>query len=129
MVIKKRYQFDAAHYIPEHEKCGRLHGHTWHVTVFIGGSIDEGTNMLLDFHDLNAVVRPMISKLDHTVINEEFLDFPSAERIAEALAEDIRVAFQGRTNIGFIGVEIQEGEGGSAKIVVDTQTGEEIYTV
>ena len=77
---------DCAHYLPGHEKCGRLHGHTYTVDVIIEGEKKQG--MILDFADLKTAVRRVLAEYDHRSFNE-ILDYPSVENICELLAEKI----------------------------------------
>jgi 6-pyruvoyltetrahydropterin/6-carboxytetrahydropterin synthase len=82
-----REHVDCAHFLPEHPKCGRLHGHTYRVEVTIEGEPVGG--MLMDFADLKRVVRDVLSRYDHRSWNE-FLEYPSVENICDRLAADLR---------------------------------------
>ena len=77
---------DCAHYLPGHEKCGRLHGHTYTVDVIIEGEKKDG--MILDFADLKGTVRRVLAEYDHTSFNE-VLEYPSVENITELIAKRI----------------------------------------
>ena len=78
---------DCAHMLPGHEKCGRLHGHTYTIDVIIEGQKKEG--MILDFADLKKAVREVLAVYDHRSFNE-FLDFPSVENICELIASKLQ---------------------------------------
>ncbi|WP_449406783.1 6-pyruvoyl trahydropterin synthase family protein [Mucilaginibacter humi] len=42
MIIYKQFTFDAAHFlpkVPDGHKCRALHGHTYHLSVFISGAV------------------------------------------------------------------------------------------
>lgn len=56
--------FSSAHLIPGHEKCGRIHGHTYAVSVYLKGEPGEDY-MLEDFGRLKSTMRDIISELDH----------------------------------------------------------------
>ena len=75
--------FNAAHFLPGHPKCGVLHGHTWKVEVQIE-STDLVDNMIVDF----ANIKDEINRLDHKNLNEMF-DYPTAEVIAGFLDSKI----------------------------------------
>lgn len=79
---------DCAHYLPGHDKCGRLHGHTYTVDVVIEGEKKGG--MVVDFADLKTSVREVLAEYDHRSFNE-FLEYPSVENICELLSNKIAV--------------------------------------
>lgn len=66
-IISREYWFSAAHRIEGHPKCGRLHGHNYKVVVFVTGHPDE-RGMVIDYGDLDVVVKPIIDALDHRYI-------------------------------------------------------------
>jgi 6-pyruvoyltetrahydropterin/6-carboxytetrahydropterin synthase len=51
--------FDYAHFIPSHPKCGRLHGHTSSVQIEIAGERDE-FGMVLDFAVLKSHAKAVL---------------------------------------------------------------------
>lgn len=63
-------EFSAVHFIVGHEKCGRLHGHNWKLSVSIDGTPDKG-GMMIDFGDLKKILRKIIKKYDHRVLIPE----------------------------------------------------------
>ena len=77
----------AAHHLPGHEKCGRLHGHTYQIDVTIEG--DHKGGMVLDFSDLKKAVREVLAKYDHRDWNDA-LEYPSVENICELLHKDMK---------------------------------------
>lgn len=90
MIIAKQYTFHAAHYIPGHKYCGNMHGHTYKLEVSVAGSVCAD-GMVLDFHLLDEIVKPLVEELDHGVkgvgypCNNEGLNhtfaIPTAENI------------------------------------------------
>ncbi len=83
--------FDSAHYLPQHDSCGRMHGHTYKVEVVIEGEKKED-KMIMDFHEVKMKVRTVIAELDHRSINE-ILDYPSAENITEYIFRKLKKEF------------------------------------
>ena len=90
--------FEAAHYIPNHPKCGGdkqrglCHGHTYQTKVVIEGRVGEN-GMVVDFGEVKKVLR----QFDHCFINYvakkkdiEELRIPTAENLARYFAEKIR---------------------------------------
>ncbi|MDD4255981.1 MAG: 6-carboxytetrahydropterin synthase [Methanofollis sp.] len=67
--IYKETYFDASHRLLHYQgKCHRLHGHRWRVEVWIRGTPDEKTGILVDYNDIKEVV----DRFDHQVVlNEE----------------------------------------------------------
>lgn len=97
--LSKTYKFDAGHFLPhvpaEH-KCARPHGHSYRVTVFVAGEVDEQAGWVMDFGRVNEVVDPLIKQLDHASLNEiEGLSNPTSERLAKWLWDRIRPALGG----------------------------------
>lgn len=94
---------DCAHFLPGHSKCGSLHGHTYKVEVIIEGEARGG--MVLDFADLKASLRDVLSEYDHKALND-FLEYPSVENICGMLGGRLkeRLEFPFR-------IKVWEGEG------------------
>lgn len=60
-------RFSACHFIPRHEKCSRLHGHSYIVRLRLEGDIGaEG--MIMDFVVLKKALKAMIDELDHRTL-------------------------------------------------------------
>jgi 6-pyruvoyltetrahydropterin/6-carboxytetrahydropterin synthase len=78
---------DCAHYLPGHDRCGRLHGHTYRVEVVIEG--EKSAGMILDFGELRKAVRDALEQYDHRSWND-FLEFPSVENICELIVSGLR---------------------------------------
>ena len=61
-------RFDAAHMIPHHPKCGRLHGHTYALHAEVTGEVDPATGFIMDFGIVKEVLRRVADDLDHHVL-------------------------------------------------------------
>ncbi len=59
--------FSACHFIPRHDKCERLHGHSYIVRLMLHGVIGDN-GMLMDFVELKRVLRDIAEELDHRVL-------------------------------------------------------------
>ena len=99
---------DAAHHLPGHEKCGRMHGHTYQVDVVIEG--DHRGGMVLDFGDMKGAVREILARYDHRDWNEA-LEYPSVENICTLLQKELtaKLAFP-------FHIRVWEGHGKWAEI-------------
>ena len=86
MEIFKEFIFEAAHRLPnvplEH-KCGRLHGHSFHVALFVRGNVGVDSGWVLDFANVKQAFAPIYEQLDHNYLNEiEGLSNPTSENVA-----------------------------------------------
>src|SRR5271169_6018593 len=78
--------FAAGHYLRNYKgKCENPHGHNYKVRVTLAGAELDKAGLLLDFKDLREVMKHVIERLDHQMINdiEPFTVLnPSAENLA-----------------------------------------------
>jgi 6-pyruvoyltetrahydropterin/6-carboxytetrahydropterin synthase len=114
MWIGKQFKIDAAHYLPGHETCGEVHGHTYTITVQVEGPSIDG--FVMDLHTLTTIVRKVIDPLDHKLLNN-YISFPSCEKMAEHIAYELSFALP--PPIRQVKVNVQEGTGGWAKYLLD----------
>ena len=86
MIIFKEFSFESAHRlpnVPEGHKCGRLHGHSFRVTVFVDGPIQQPTGWVMDFADIKTAFKPILDRLDHYYLNDiPGLENPTSEQLA-----------------------------------------------
>lgn len=87
--LRKQFRFEASHQLEGHDgKCARLHGHSWVGWVELRGRVlvREGpkTNMLVDYGDISAFLKPMVEDfLDHYHLNETLhCKSPTSEYVA-----------------------------------------------
>jgi len=59
--------FSACHFIPGHDKCGRLHGHVYAISARVHGEQAED-GMLMDFIPLKKALRAVADSMDHRVL-------------------------------------------------------------
>ena len=80
--ITRDYHFSAAHTIPGHPKCSRLHGHNYKVEVTLSSKVLDRNGMIMDFGEMDKIVDPIIEKFDHRYLlgtNEEsIVDRPTS---------------------------------------------------
>ena len=60
-------RFSSCHFIPKHEKCSRMHGHTYVVHLRIKGYPDD-SGFLMDFSIIKRTLKEIADELDHRVL-------------------------------------------------------------
>jgi 6-pyruvoyltetrahydropterin/6-carboxytetrahydropterin synthase len=99
--------FAAGHYLRNYKgKCENPHGHNYKIRVTLAGKELDRAGLLLDFKDLRGVMRHVIERLDHQMINdiEPFTVLnPSAENLAKYFFDEtsvrLRQATDGRVKV------------------------------
>ncbi|HKR25925.1 MAG TPA: 6-carboxytetrahydropterin synthase QueD [Acidobacteriaceae bacterium] len=84
--------FSSGHFLRNYKgKCENPHGHNYKVRITLRGEALDHAGLLLDFRDLKQVMRPVIDRLDHQMINDidPFTTInPSAENLAKYFYEE-----------------------------------------
>jgi 6-pyruvoyltetrahydropterin/6-carboxytetrahydropterin synthase len=84
--------FSSGHFLRNyHGRCENPHGHNYKVRITLMGSELDKAGLLLDFKLLKQVMRPVIDRIDHQMLNElePFTTVnPSAENIARFFYEE-----------------------------------------
>ena len=80
-------EFSAAHALRGYRgKCENMHGHNWKVEVYVRGEQLDQVGMLVDFKELKAATRRVMTYLDHQNLNElkpfDIEMNPSSEHLA-----------------------------------------------
>ena len=103
MLIFKEFSFESAHRlpnVPEGHKCARLHGHSFHVRVCVGGAVGERSGWVMDFADIKAAVKPVHDRLDHRYLNEiPGLENPTSEVLARWIWRALAPALTGLAEV------------------------------
>ena len=94
--------FAAGHYLRNYKgKCENPHGHNYKVRVTLCGKELDKAGLLLDFKDLKDVMRDVIERVDHQMLNdiEPFTRLnPSAENIARYFYDETSSRVKSLTN-------------------------------
>jgi 6-pyruvoyltetrahydropterin/6-carboxytetrahydropterin synthase len=61
-------RFSAAHMIPQHESCGGIHGHSYHVDLVVEGERSGDFGFVVDFKTVKGIMRQLCAELDHKVL-------------------------------------------------------------
>src|ERR1017187_6138926 len=75
MEIFKEFTVEAAHRlpnVPQGHKCGRLHGHSFHISVHVRGPVDPQMGWVIDFADIKQAFEPIEEKIDHNFLLDGF---------------------------------------------------------
>lgn len=93
--------FSAGHYLRNYRgKCENPHGHNYKVRITLRGRELDASGLLLDFKQLKQVMRPVIERLDHQMINDiaPFTELnPSAENLARFFFDETNAQLQNMT--------------------------------
>jgi 6-pyruvoyltetrahydropterin/6-carboxytetrahydropterin synthase len=86
MEIFKEFTIEAAHWLPNvpaGHKCGRMHGHSYHIAIHVSGSVDPHVGWVLDFADIKSAFKSIEDEIDHRCLNEVAgLENPTSENLA-----------------------------------------------
>ncbi len=79
------------HRLPFHKGlCKNIHGHSYKMNVEITGGLDKN-GMVIDFFDLNRIVKPIIEKYDHAFLcwkgDKKVLDFLTKNKMKKVVVE------------------------------------------
>ena len=81
--------FSAAHFLDDYNgDCGRMHGHTWKVSLTVQAAETNKTGLCMDFKDIAAILDGIIRQFDHRTLNDvEILygENPTAENLARII--------------------------------------------
>jgi 6-pyruvoyltetrahydropterin/6-carboxytetrahydropterin synthase len=98
--ITRERTFSASHQIRGYNgKCERLHGHNWRVRVTVASTTLNNTGMVMDFHELDELMRSAVAPFEHRHLNDVSAfraRNPTSENVARAVGEAIAKALAGR---------------------------------
>lgn len=96
VTIVRRYDFEAAHFLPHVQKghkCLNMHGHSYVVEVEVTGVVQEAggeAGMVCDFDPIDACWRRLWKRIDHTCLNESWTPNPTVEVCAQLVHKHFR---------------------------------------
>ena len=91
---KSNIRFSSAHIIPEYEKCGRIHGHTYAVHIKIVGKPDS-KGIIVDFTLVKSALKEIIADLDHRILIPE----KSKTVEIEKQSNSVNITFLGKSYV------------------------------
>jgi 6-pyruvoyltetrahydropterin/6-carboxytetrahydropterin synthase len=91
MKISKQYHWEMGHRLPFHKGlCKNIHGHSYRMNVEISGGLDKN-GMVIDFFDLNKIVKPIIEKYDHAFLcwkgDKKVLNFLTKNKMKKVVVD------------------------------------------
>ncbi|MFO7957572.1 MAG: 6-carboxytetrahydropterin synthase QueD [Candidatus Brocadiia bacterium] len=120
--------FAAAHNLREYQgECENLHGHNWRVQVQVAANELDRMGMVVDFRDLKAALKEVLSRLDHKYLNEvpPFDRWnPTTENLCRFVAENLAPKLP--ENVSVRHVRCWESERCSACYTPEPHIGESI---
>ncbi len=93
--LSKAFRFESAHFlphVPSGHPCGRLHGHSYQVTICVQGPVDPCTGWVVDFNCLEQAFAPFHKQFDHVCLNDVVgLENPTSENLALFILHRLRI--------------------------------------
>ena len=68
IINESNVKFSACHFLKEHFKCSRLHGHNYYVSVEIFSDKLDNNYFVVDFMELNEKLKDIVEPMDHTIL-------------------------------------------------------------
>jgi len=97
--VSVEQDFDAAHFLRGYRgKCETLHGHRFRVVATVEATALDEIGLAYDFTELKQHVREILSRFDHTCLNDNppFDEMnPSSENIAANIYQKLTVRLEG----------------------------------
>ena len=92
--ISVEQHFDAAHFLRGYRgKCEALHGHRFLVVVRVKSPVLDDIGLAYDFAELKQHLREILSRLDHTCVNDvppfDTIN-PSSENMAAYIYDELK---------------------------------------
>jgi 6-pyruvoyltetrahydropterin/6-carboxytetrahydropterin synthase len=85
--IQKTVTWEAAHQLmglPKDHQCSNMHGHSYRAEITLSSNEVDEVGFVIDFGVISKIVK---ETYDHKVLNDVMPDNPTAEHLAEHLAE------------------------------------------
>lgn len=113
--IARKFTLEAAHrlpHVPPGHKCGRVHGHSWRIEVWIAG-VPDSRGWFMDFADVDSAYAEHVhALLDHQLLNDH-IDNPTTENLCVFIALRLRMYLP-----GLFKIVAHEGSRGIVEVLV-----------
>ena len=104
MQVYRRFRFHAARHLPnldDNHICKQIHGHTFNITVYVNGIIDNKTGFVIDFFTIDEIFNTKVLNLiDHKLLNDiPGLSNPTSEILCKWIWNKLIDNIQGLSKI------------------------------
>lgn len=93
--MKVQYRIESARRLtklPTDHPCSQIHGHSFVITLTLFGPWDETRGWMYDYHELDTIVKPHLSPLDHHYLNDiAGLENPTSEALCLYLYQTLKL--------------------------------------
>ncbi len=97
--------FAAAHVLKGYDgNCSNMHGHNWIVEAYIQCTKLTKLGIGIDFMDVKLVLQDVLSKLDHTTLND-VVEFSSVNPTSENISKFLYTELSRRLNTDTVTVK------------------------
>lgn len=108
--VYKKIQIHVAHFLPGHNACGSMHGHSMNIVIGVKGTLNPSTGMIIDFSELKKIMQEeIISKFDHQCLNN-IIPMPTAEYLSFYIYYQLKLR-----DIGVVMVRVHETDNNYAE--------------
>jgi len=124
--VTREYTWEMGHALMNHRgKCFRPHGHNYRLEVEVSGPLDKTSDMVIDFSDLDLMVKPAVDDLDHQFLvntkDSRFANKPGyirwdGEPTAESIALHLYSSLAEQTALTVERVTLYETDKASATV-------------
>ena len=124
--IAKDFIWEMSHRLTFHKgPCKNIHGHSYKLRVEVEGNLNSNS-MILDYYDLESIVRPLLNQLDHAFLcdkNDDLMinflaangfkhyimdDFTTAENMVDMFIQKFKPEFEKFQNIESMMIRVYE---------------------
>ena len=92
--LKQHFQIESARFLPSlpaDHPCAKMHGHSFKIVLSLVGDLDTKIGWVLDYHVITKIMSPILSQLDHKVLNEvSGLENPTSELLAKWIFDKVK---------------------------------------
>jgi 6-pyruvoyltetrahydropterin/6-carboxytetrahydropterin synthase len=93
--LSQRFYFDAAHTLKraiDTASSKRIHGHTYQAEIFVAGTLDPATGMVVDLGLVRLAIEHLRERLDHHLLDEvPGLGIPTLENLCVFILKEIAI--------------------------------------